>query len=299
MNGLDTIEITISSTSDSGSILHNTGYQHELPNVGSHEVFDHGDEKGQGWSDDAGHDTGLYQVVMNNGDCGQDPDVQQPGNCQNLGALLRQFGIRHREKDIYRFWSTPLLRQILRKDRIIVELESHFPTEHSFEHGAKLDSLADRIIQDHIKTFAALAMIDKARYIHTMIEWELEDVHLPFEARGLDCDLFQVSKRGRLRSLTCFQDWKTHERESFSRLQHAVNPRVLDRARDRSRDRCGPKHEDFDEKSVLPFQQDSDRADRHEEKMYGGYGIITIVNIHPDCHRFKEILNPVGPFVTY
>jgi hypothetical protein len=218
---------------------------------------------------------------------------------RGLETLLRRCAIRHADRAIERFWPTPLLHRILTKDRIIEELQSHFYADLHLEVKRRLDLLADRIIKYHIKIFAALVMVHKAECIHAIIDQELKDIHLPLEARGAKCELFQVSRKGRSRRLSCFQDWKIHEREAFLNLQHAVDPRILQRAQDRSRDRCAPKHEDFHEKAVLPFVQDNDvRADRHEEKMRRGYGFVTVVKIHPDCHEFQDILDSVSLFIV-
>ncbi|KAF2823101.1 kinase-like protein [Ophiobolus disseminans] len=225
---------------------------------------------------------------------GQDPDNQQRSDYLDLGDLLRKCGIRHAHKDKNKlFWPTGLLYRTLTRDRVIEELQARVMRGHKLRFGWTPPTLAGRILRSHIKIFAILAMLDKIECIDNIIHAGLDDSHLPLKCRGTACQLYHPRKTSSpSQPISCFsgKGWKTHERECFSHLQHAVDPRVLELETDGRT----PKHEEFKPEAVLPFVYEGRRCSRQEERQYGGYGFVTVAKIHPDCHKFHRLLKLIG-----
>lgn len=225
--------------------------------------------------------------------CGQEPDGQQRSDYGDLGTLIRKCGIRHADKgnkNIQQFWPLKLLRRILTLDRVIEELEAY--GARGYKYNSPTVDLAAQILLQHVKIFAILILVDKVTDIENVMREGLTDSDLPLEAHGIISNLHRSGTGNRAsRLIGCFSGplWKTHERETFSLAQHKVDPRTMEPEGDGST----PKHKDFMHEAVLPFMRVEQRGGRPPEIEYGGYGKVTVVQIHPDCHGFHEILEPV------
>jgi hypothetical protein len=249
-------------------------------------------EEDRGWSHEA--TPAAKNLVPEHVTHGQDPEGQQRSNYKHLGTLLRRCGIEHADctqGNIKLFWPTPLLKQILTKARIIEELDA--PTQNgcllSF-HRSSFE-LTNQILAGRIKIFAVLLLLDQVQCIERALTEGLEDSNLPFEPRGDNSELFRASGSHSLQLVKCFSgpDWKIHERDSFSNYQQAVDPRILKLEGDGRT----PKHEEFHSKAVLPFMHEIRQGVPKMEREYGGFGVVSVVKIHPQCHKFHNLLDSV------
>jgi hypothetical protein len=218
---------------------------------------------------------------------GQNPEEQQRSDYKNLGDLLRRCGVECFDKRgmITCFWPAPLLQRIMTPERVIDELRMYEDTEPGFPHQTALTLLADTILHHHCKIFAVLVLISKGRFIQAVIDAHVEDTHLPLQTSGTGCHLYNTHRDpSQLSLVQCFErpEWEIVHRESFSQYQYAVDPRVL-KLEDDGRT---PRHEDFHDKIVLPFTEETKR---HQ----GGYGVVTKVTIHEGCHEFNGLLKSV------
>ncbi|KAH7345790.1 kinase-like domain-containing protein [Pyrenochaeta sp. MPI-SDFR-AT-0127] len=244
-------------------------------------------------SSDSEDENGLGggEVHMGNVDSqdeiyGQDPEGQQRSDYKDLGTLLRRCGIQHADKRrVKRFWPTSLLGRILTRDRIVEELQAYVEKEPTLYDGKALHVLADTILLHHRKVFTILVLIGKGHTIGIVIKEQLKDKHLPLQSHETTCQLYREHRRSRqLRLVKCFSrpEWETFHRDGFSDFQYAVNPQILRL----EEDKLTPKHEDFHLKVVLPFTNE-------EGRQQGGYGYVTEVKIHPDCHEFHKLLKSI------
>jgi len=213
------------------------------------------------------------------------PDtIIEPGTL-DLDVLLRQCAVSHADSRVRRFWPIQVLEKVLTADRIIHELGGSTTGKISFAKVETTRSLADRIIRNHLRLFAVLTLIGQGRCIGDFVQEGIQDRHLPLISDGPTCHLYQrFPGVDGARAIQSFlgKDWAIFHRELFSDLQYAVSPVVLELQPDGRT----PKHMDLDHKEVLPFIEMTDRQD-------GGYGQISTVKVHPDCHGFHQILSQV------
>lgn len=217
---------------------------------------------------------------------GHDPDGLQRDDYTDLGKLLRMCAIRHMDRRIQCFWPNELLNRILTRGRVVEELQEYQKADPRLFEGKALGALADNILLYHRKVFAILTLLAQGSCIENVIEAGLKDKHLPLYAReATEYKLYRKSRRDSKSHLVkCLlgQGWQTHQRERFLEIQYALNPQVMEL----NTDGRTPKHKDFELQDVLPFMH---QKRRHQ----GGYGSVTEVRIHPDCHRFDNVLKSV------
>jgi hypothetical protein len=205
-----------------------------------------------------------------------------------LDVLLRQCAIPHADSRVRRFWPMQVLEQVLTWDRVVNELRTFTAAEETNdtqEHRERVQSLAHIIIRHHLRLFAVLTLINQGRCIEALVKEGVQDTDLPLISRGPTCDLYRRPARVEdEKPIQSFLDrrWTVFHRESFSDLQYAVMPVILQLEPDGRT----PKHMDLYHKEVLPFIEMTDRQD-------GGYGQISTVKVHPDCHGFHDILSQV------
>lgn len=228
---------------------------------------------------------------------GQDPEGQQRSDYKRLGNLLRRCGIEHADCElgnIKLFWPVTLLQRILTPERIVEELDAPTQTGLPFDFDITPVALANQILDGRIKIFAVLLLLDQVQCIERALKEGLLDTHLPFEPRGDYIQLFRTCGSEPLQLVRCFSghDWKPAERDNFCNYQQAVDPRILELEGDGRT----PKHEEFHSKAVLPFMK-TDAAKqglRKKEREYGGFGVVSVVKVHPACHRFHDLLQSVS-----
>ncbi|OAL45283.1 kinase-like protein [Pyrenochaeta sp. DS3sAY3a] len=197
-------------------------------------------------------------------------------NHVTLGEILRKEGLEHFDKHRQSkyIWPSPLMQQIMTRERIICELHAYESTEP--------EELAETILQSHFKVFAVLVLAGKGSSIRSVITARVEDTDLPLQSYGTGHHLYKNSQNSEISFLECFEDWDVLNRESFFEYQFAVDPCELNLADDR----ITPRHEDFHDEVYLPF--------KHEEKgQSGGYGVVTKVTIHKGCHKFHPLLKSI------
>jgi serine/threonine protein kinase len=224
---------------------------------------------------------------------GQNPQGQQRSDYKRLGILLRRCGIEHSdctEGNDKLFWPTPLLERILTRERIVEELDAPTQTGAPFHFNLASSAIAKQILDGRIKIFAVLLLLDQVQCIERALAEGLMDSHLPFEPHGDYRQLYRASG-SQTQLVQCFSglDWKPAERDHFSIYQQMVDPRILEMDGDGR-----PKHEEFHPKAVLPFMQEVRQGMRKKKRDYGAFGVVSVVKIHPECHRFHDLLKSVS-----
>ncbi|KAH7081175.1 kinase-like domain-containing protein [Paraphoma chrysanthemicola] len=210
------------------------------------------------------------------------PEGQLRSDYKNLDTLLRRCGIEYigHTRVMKCFWPAPLLQRIMTKDRIVEELEAYAVGAPDLFCGVALDALADTILHHYCKVFTLLILCDHGSFIQTVINEKLDDTQLPLAASGPTHQLSSMQQPNRVGKI--FSGWASLHREVFSDYQYAINPYVFTLADDGRT----PRHKDFNKNVVLPF---TNEAERHS----GGYGIVTKVAIHEDCHKFQALLKSI------
>jgi hypothetical protein len=222
---------------------------------------------------------------------GRDPDGQQRSDYKHLEILLRRCGIEHADSNeghIKLFWPTPLLERILTQDRIVEELDAPTQDDFPLEFDTNTSDLASQILDGRIKIFAVLVLLGQVQCIERALAEGLEDSHLPLQSYGERAQLYRDDQP--YQPVKCFsgRDWKTHDREIFLKYQHAVDPRILEMESDGRT----PKHKEFYVDAVLPFMNEM-RGVQKKEREYGGFGVVSVVKIHPACHKFHNLSDSV------
>jgi hypothetical protein len=226
--------------------------------------------------------------------CGQDPDRQQREDYKDLGNLLRRCSIRHYDRKTKYFWTNELLDRILTLERVMEELQAYQEKDPAFFGGKPITACAKNILKEHHKVFAILTLIDKGPCIKNVIADRLKDTDLPLSTNN-ESPSYPLYRRSRKKSepqkVKCLSgpDWRAPHRELFFKYQYALDPEFLDLEQDRRT----PKHKEFGCETVLPFLS-------QEERQQGGYGVVTKVDIHPNCHGFNDVLESVRlPFLSF
>lgn len=206
---------------------------------------------------------------------------------KDLDDLLRDVGIKHMD-EIYTesFWSPKILGAVLTRERILEEL---LGLGNRLEERAP-DQLADEILFAFRIVFAILCLLGKGECIVDFIDDGVGDASLPYLVL---CVTEREHRHVLARSsspnipLRCLQSWRPQDRKSFTQMQHRVTPAFLDLATDQTSGQKVVQHKQFESTVVLPFME-------CKQKEHGGYGIVSRVKIHPDCHGFCDILKPVS-----
>jgi hypothetical protein len=237
-------------------------------------------------SDDYEDDNDVPDSDAQDDTCGQNPDGQQREDYQDLGTLLRRCSIPHYDRNIKIFWTNDLRRRILTRERIVEELQAYQMATPTLFDGTTIAACADDIMEKHHKVFAILTLLDKGPCIRTVMNDRLLDTDLPLcTNKSTLCPLFRRSrKKSKPTPLTCLSspDWRPVHREAFFKFQYSLDPQFLNLKEDRRT----PEHRNFGYETVLPFMEE-------EERQRGGYGIVTKIKIHPDCHGFHDVLRSV------
>jgi hypothetical protein len=198
---------------------------------------------------------------------GYDDNEDQP---RTLNEELRDAGIRGLQRD--HFWSEASLKRIITEERVITLL-----SRCSYAASDRRVS-PETILRSHLKVFAILTMLEKHDDIYECMQQGVSDETLPLEQtnRGKRSILLKGNV------LSCFDNrhWSYADRDGFIRLQYQVNPVTLGRDGDSAR------HKDFNESTILPIIKDTfvERA---------GYGAVSKVELHPECHAFQDVLPSV------
>lgn len=204
---------------------------------------------------------------------------------EDLGTCLRTNSTRHHDAHIRRFWTKKSLDEVLTKARISKELQTYRSEEPALFVGYTVADLADTIFEHHRQVFAILVLLERGSSIMAVIGDGLKDTDLPLYTEVNDSKHRLYRGHGSaspLQLVRCLSGWKTFEREGFFRYQRALSPERLAL----SHDGRTPQHKDFDDEVVLPFVHE-------EKKEQGGFGLVSKVELHPDCHDFHGVLELV------
>jgi hypothetical protein len=212
----------------------------------------------------------------------QDFEGEYTPDHETLEGLLRKVSVQHVDSARTRcFWPTQALERVLTRDRVVEELKTYANVDPRFSDERLREDLTKNILLDSRKIFAILVLIGQGPFINNIVQDNLRDIDLPLVARGPSHQLYRRGRKSPERSFTSGR-WMTYQREIFSDLQYAVNPVILRMEADGHT----PRHDVFSSKVVLPFIAESMRHD-------GGFGVVTKVKIHPDCHEFHNVLSSV------
>lgn len=190
------------------------------------------------------------------------------------------------------FWTEKSLTLLLTKDRILKELEGYQRAKPAPFRRQTPSELTDIIFQHHRKVFAILCLLGKGALIASVMH-ELRDTDLPLQTPADDgkYNLYraspQASRLVRVKSLST-SIWNTCDREAFLKYQRLISPEFLEM----DQDGRTPKHMTFHDEIVLPFMRITDGE-------CGGYGVVSKIEIHPDCHGFHNLLTSVCRLPTH
>jgi hypothetical protein len=169
------------------------------------------------------------------------------------------------------FWSEGSLKRIITEERIKAQLSESHDVSRNLQH------LTNTILTRHLKVFAILTMLSKHDDIHKSIQQGVSDESLPLlqQSKGDDCPILLNGE-----VLSCFTHWSDADRDNFMAFKHQVNPVLLGRGRDTV---------NLDKSAILPIL--------HEEFVaQAGFGEVFRVQLHPECHTFRDVLPSVSLF---
>lgn len=194
-----------------------------------------------------------------------------PAASMDLIELLRHNAIKH--ADGQTFWPRKLLQSILTPDRVKRQLQANYTS------SGDIDRLSSTVTSTCLRVFAALTLIGKDNDFSKLVSIGITDDALPLQQA--DYVSSSISWAGSV--LTCFDHWTIVEREAFLNNQHRVNPQFLDFQPDRRT----IKEEIYSSGILFPFLK--------EQHMHtSGYGAVSKVKIHTECHGFHDILESVS-----
>jgi hypothetical protein len=169
------------------------------------------------------------------------------------------------------FWSEASLKRIVTEERIEAQLS------RGHDVPWDLQQLTNTILAHHMKVYAILTMLAKHDDIHETIQQGVSDESLPLLQQSEDDDC-PILLNGEI--LSCFSHWSDADRDSFMNYKHQVNPVLLGRDRDTV---------ELDKSAILPII--------HEEFVTrAGFGEVSRVQLHPECHTFRDVLPSVSLF---
>lgn len=143
------------------------------------------------------------------------------------------------------------------------------------------------------KVFATLVCINKASCITYFIDEDLYDCHLPFHfasSRHPGAHVYRNSRQGAEIRLHCFSrmGWTVVEQENFQRYQWDFQAPYFEIISDGKRTQ--PLHYALDDRTVLPFIEDSEEDGLGGPSMTsGGYSDVWRVRIHPAHHSHPSV----------
>ncbi|KAF2134963.1 kinase-like protein [Dothidotthia symphoricarpi CBS 119687] len=204
---------------------------------------------------------------------------------KRLGYVLHESACKHEDSNIRRFWSPKVLDELMTLERIVEELNTYQADSSigPLKTNDSVHALALTIRSHHRNIFVILTLLNKGQCIEQLIDEGIRDEHLPLIESMSQSRLY---RRGRLRQEVSYfsKHWETYEREAFAKEQYRLMPIVLDMQPDGT-----VKHKTFNSRVVLPFVKQSGSGELEQ----GGYGVVKRVMVHPDCHRFQDVLQSI------
>ncbi|KAH6625483.1 kinase-like domain-containing protein [Boeremia exigua] len=220
-------------------------------------------------------------LSVNNMDLSDDTPLAE------LRILLLSEAIDHADSQVGSFWSTQRLQYIMTVERITAHLNKRRIDD--------AQSIAATIRANLMRVFAALTFGQMDFYITSFIEEGLTDEDLPLikadfgkgpngKVKNVNSEI--ARKKTPHLPLECFENWKPVERDHFLVYQYRFLPAILEFKPGEQLGSRVIQHMEIEDAVILPFTSCESIRD-------GGYGSVTEVGIHPDCHRFQDILRSI------
>ncbi|KAI0380675.1 kinase-like protein [Hypomontagnella monticulosa] len=236
------------------------------------------------------------------------PPTPKIDSYDSLDDLLRDRLIEHQDGAHKNFLTLQCLLKLLSTTRVRRYLEQfledakrsgYVPHQKDFNHYLRRVSSNDNDTESfiaathgtHIRLFATLVLANKAADVFRFIDNKISDESLP---------IAQLNNN----APPCMKEWKRRRfLDDFGTWQWRMNVPFLSYG----------GHEIFDAQVILPFIEGSRHRDSRQDPNYlgtqtpyteaGGYGEVSQVKIHPNCHDFHKIEalahqlpSPEGPF---
>ncbi|KAK3347282.1 kinase-like domain-containing protein [Lasiosphaeria hispida] len=215
-----------------------------------------------------------------------------------LSQLLRNHVVKSQKPDSKEFYPLSVLLSVISRERLGRELDRY--RRWSPEEVGKMvdlirppaDDVKPGAAQDkahYVRVFALLLLLDKGREIDNFIAEGASDAILPVDISPSKKKLLKFATKGR-GELGSSDKWPIHEKEFFSACQWQMLPAYFDF------DDRGEPHR-LDDGIILPFIEagsDGEMRNGNTSEKIGAYGTVTCVKIHPDSHKFGQVLGEIG-----
>jgi hypothetical protein len=139
-------------------------------------------------------------------------------------------------------------------------------------------------VSNYVKVFAVLALIEKEEDIEQFIEEGVGDRELPLvKCKVQNPNLWILARSATpSKEIGFFRSWRIGTLQAFFSWQYGVNVPFLDMAHGKG----SIIHIDFPPQTIMPVL-----STMIEQR--AGSGNVYKVQIHPGCHGFHEVLQPV------
>jgi hypothetical protein len=215
----------------------------------------------------------------------------------NQGKSAAQLLREHQTQDIngLGFWSFPLLRHILSRDRVRNELRkySNIDVETYLDHiRPGVDPLLESDTSTYLKIFAILLLFDKGQEIVNFVRDGVSDQSLPLirrpDTENYLVELCRMDAPGH--SLECLQKLDTFYRESFETFQWKLLVPYFDLD-----ENSNARHYSLKERTILPWCKRAKNpvSSTQQSKNDGGYAMVSCVKLDPLSHGFHGVLKEV------
>jgi hypothetical protein len=213
----------------------------------------------------------------------------------DLGKQLREYSV---EGINGQFWTDKLLRHILNRERIRVELQR---PEHNFKKH-QVDSYVDKIhprgiapsadrspLGTFLKVFALLVLQERCGDFGHFVKAGFNDEKLPIRIENNNT---VYPLKGPDVPLACFNGWRTADKEYFESYQWRINTPYFS-----STEGEPLKELQLDKGTQRPWRRSlkelSGPPIEHSDNA-GAFGAVTRVDIHPTSHSYQRLLTGVS-----
>ncbi|PSR85614.1 kinase-like domain-containing protein [Coniella lustricola] len=208
---------------------------------------------------------------------------------QTLEDQLRHCSVLHANRRD-RFWPPDVLKKLLTEKRVRDSLiKCGFPAAVAQKHAAKILGSEE---ESCILIFAILVLIDRLEMkdIDHILNCKmgLRDKHIPLVLRNVRGRQY-LTHEGSQQRVCCSSKlgWKPATVESFDRSQRQIKIPTF-----RFKKNNKIEHQEFEDWRILPWCQEDNSPP--VAAMSGGYGSVSRVRIHKDCHYFHEVLKSIN-----
>lgn len=221
------------------------------------------------------------------------PSPEQPSQneeTQSLEVQLWETDVQHANCRTRSFWPPSVLRRVITKEAIEKEIMKTFQVER-----AKAKDIARRVWQDRsgkcVQVFTILVLLDRVKdRLDHILECPkgVRDHDLPLVLRDSPPGRKRKLCRKGSEAVCCLSGLRTTDLEQFELFQRrlAVPVFKLDEKNN------ALIHLDLDDGDILPWSEEA--LVEPVNAMSGGFGTVTRVKIHRDCHHFHSTLKAVS-----